>query len=98
MFRASSARVKIVGTAMKASRQAAVVAFSRSAIHLLARLPMMPTGGDAATDELIVQDPITGLPFRFATYKGYYANQYEVSIAWGVKNAVPEHTALLLGN
>lgn len=71
--------------------------FSRSAIHLLARLPMMPKGGDMATDELIVQDPITGLPFRFAQYKGYHANQYEVGIAWGVKNAVPQHTALLLG-
>jgi hypothetical protein len=72
--------------------------FARSAIHLLARLPKQPVGGDAATDELIVQDPITGLPFRFAQYKGYHANQFEVGIAWGVKNAVPEHTALLLGN
>ncbi|APG24098.1 hypothetical protein [Syntrophotalea acetylenica] len=72
--------------------------FARSAIHLLARLPKQPTGGDAATDELIVQDPVTGLPFRFAQYKGYHANQFEVGIAWGVKNAVPEHTALLLGN
>jgi len=74
------------------------IAFARSAIHLLARLPMQPTGGDAATDELIVQDPVTGLPFRFAQYKGYHANQFEVGISWGVKNAVPEHTALLLGN
>ncbi|TLM66017.1 MAG: P22 coat - protein 5 family protein [Deltaproteobacteria bacterium] len=72
--------------------------FSRTAIHLLARLPAQPEGGDAATDELIVQDPITGLPFRFAQYKGYHANQYEVGIAWGVKNAAPQHTALLLGN
>jgi hypothetical protein len=72
--------------------------FARSAIHLLARLPKQPSGGDAATDELIVQDPVTGLPFRFAQYKGYHANQFEVGIAWGVKNAVPEHTALLLGN
>ena len=74
------------------------MAFCRSAIHLLARLPKQPKGGDAATDELIVQDPVTGLPFRFAQYKGYHANQFEVGIAWGVKNAVPEHTALLLGN
>jgi hypothetical protein len=73
------------------------MAFKRSAIHLLARLPKQPEGGDAATDELIVQDPITGLPFRFAQYKGYHANQFEVGIAWGVKNAVPQHTALLLG-
>jgi len=74
------------------------MAFSRSAIHLLARLPKQPTGGDSAVDELIVQDPVTGLPFRFATYKGYHGNQFEVGISWGVKNAVPERTALLLGN
>jgi hypothetical protein len=73
------------------------LAFKRSAIHLLARLPKLPAGGDAATDELIVQDQVTGLPFRFAQYKGYHANQWEVGIAWGVKNAVPQHTALLLG-
>jgi hypothetical protein len=74
------------------------MAFKRSAIHLLVRLPKIPEGGDVAVSELIVQDPITGLPFRFAEYKGYHANQFEVGIAWGVKNAVPQHTALLLGN
>ena len=74
------------------------MAFARSAIHLLARLPKQPSGGDSATDELIVQDPVTGLPFRFAQYKGYHANQFEVGISWGVKAAVPEHIALLLGN
>lgn len=84
--------VVVVGTCSRS------MAFSKSAIHLLARLPKQPTGGDAATDELIVQDPITGLPFRFAQYKGYHANQFEVGIAWGVKAAVPEHIALLLGN
>ncbi|NTV50942.1 MAG: P22 coat - protein 5 family protein [Geobacteraceae bacterium] len=84
--------VVVVGTCSRS------MAFDRSAIHLLARLPKQPTGGDAATDELIVQDPITGLPFRFAQYKGYHANQFEVGIAWGVKMAVPEHCALLLGN
>lgn len=89
---ADNGAVVVVGTCSRS------MAFDRSAIHLLARLPMQPTGGDSATDELIVQDPITGLPFRFAQYKGYHANQYEVAIAWGVKAAVPEHIALLLGN
>jgi hypothetical protein len=89
---ADGGTVVVVGTC---SRN---IAFSRSAIHLLARLPKQPTGGDSAADELIVQDPVTGLPFRFAMYKGYHANQFEVGISWGVKNAVPEHTALLLGN
>jgi hypothetical protein len=89
---ADGGAVVVVGTC---SRN---MAFARTAIHLLARLPKQPTGGDAATDELIVQDPVTGLPFRFAQYKGYHANQFEVGISWGVKAAVPEHIALLLGN
>ena len=84
--------IVVVGTCSRA------MTFCRSAIHLLARLPKQPTGGDAAVDEVIIQDPITGLPFRFAQYKGYHATQFEVGISWGVKNAVPEHTALLLGN
>lgn len=84
--------VAIIGTCTRN------MAFSRDAIHLLARLPKMPEGGDVASDEMIVQDPITGLPFRIALYKGYMANQYEVSIAWGVKCVKPAHTALLLGN
>jgi hypothetical protein len=74
------------------------MAFSRSAIHLLSRLPAQPAGGDSATDVLVVQDPITGIAFRFAQYKGYHANQYEVAACWGVKNVAPQHTALLLGN
>jgi hypothetical protein len=89
---ADGGAVVVVGTCTRN------MAFDRSAIHLLARLPAQPQGGDSATDEIIIQDPITGLPFRFAQYKGYHANQYEVGISWGVKNAVPQHTALLLGN
>lgn len=89
---ADGGAVVVVGTCTRN------MCFSRSAIHLLARLPKLPTGGDAATDELIVQDPVTGLPFRFAQYKGYHANQFEVGLAWGVKAAVPQHIALLLGN
>jgi hypothetical protein len=74
------------------------MAFSRSAIHLLSRIPKMPAGGDAATFEMVIQDPITGIPFRFAQYKGWYANQFSVSTVWGCKIVAPQHTALLLGN
>lgn len=89
---ADGGAVVVVGTCSRS------MAFSRTAIHLLARVPAQPEGGDSATDEMIVQDPVTGLPFRFAMYKGYHANQFEVGIAWGVKNVAPQHTALLLGN
>lgn len=89
---ADGAAVVVVGTC---SRN---MGFTRDAIHLLSRLPKQPEGGDAATDELIVVDPVTGLPFRVAMYKGYHANQFEIGIAWGVKAVKSPHIALLLGN
>jgi len=86
------AAVVVVGTCARN------LGFTRDAIHLLARLPKQPQGGDAATDEMIVVDPVTGLPFRVAMYKGYHANQFEIGIAWGVKAVKSAHMALLLGN
>lgn len=79
------------------SSYAANMAFDRSAIHLLARIPKMPAGGDSAADEFIMVDPVSGLPFRVALYKGYGANQISISVCWGVKAVKPEHMALLLG-
>lgn len=76
---------------------AANMAFDRSAIHLLARLPKLPAGGDKADDEFIMIDPVSGLPFRIALYKGYMANQIAIQIAWGVKAVKAEHIHLLLG-
>ena len=76
---------------------AANLAFDRSAIHLLARLPKSPEGGDVAQDEYIMTDAISGIPFRIALYRGYYANQIEVSVAWGVKAVKSENIAILLG-
>lgn len=80
-----------------ANAYAANMAFSRSAIHLLARLPKMPEYGDQAEDVIVVQDPVSGLFFQIAMYKAYRAVLIEVAIAWGVKAAKPEHMALLLG-
>lgn len=76
---------------------AANMAFDRSAIHLLSRLPKTPEGGDIAQDEYTLVDPVSGIPYRIALYKGYHANQIEISTAWGVKAVKTAHMALLLG-
>jgi hypothetical protein len=73
------------------------LAFQRSAIVLLARAPYLPGNRDMASDRMMVRDPNTGLMFEIARYDGYHAHFLEVSMAWGVKNIKPEHTAILLG-
>jgi len=71
--------------------------FHRSAIHLLARAPAMPEGGDSADDNIIIVDPVSGLPFEFTVYKQKRQVRYEVNLAWGVKMIAPRHAGLLIG-
>jgi hypothetical protein len=80
-----------------AASYTANMAFERSAIHLLARLPKMPEGGDAADDVLTVTDPISNISFQVALYRQYRRVAYEIGLAWGVKAAKPENIVLLLG-
>ncbi|MBI3582381.1 MAG: P22 coat - protein 5 family protein [Nitrospinae bacterium] len=73
------------------------MAFARSAIHLLTRLPKMPEGGDVADDVMVIEDPHSGIFFQVALYRAYRSVLIEVAVAWGVKAAKSEHMALLLG-
>lgn len=73
------------------------LAFSRSAIHLMMRVPAMPEGGDAADDVTVITDEQTGISFQIAMYRQRRRVAYEVGLAWGVKAVKPEAIAILLG-
>lgn len=66
----------------------------RNAIQLLARAPIMPAGGDAATDVTLVLDPVSGLQYQIALYRQYRQQVIEVAIAYGVKVIHPEFVAI----
>lgn len=73
------------------------LAFSRNAILLATRLPAVPEGGDLADDRMTVTDPRSGLSFEIASYPGFRAKVYHVSICWGVAVLKSEHIATLIG-
>jgi hypothetical protein len=72
--------------------------FLQKAGFLLAtRLPAMPQGGDAASDMIVVTDPVTGLSFQIAMYKQYRQITIDIAIAWGTKVLRSDYVGLLLG-
>ncbi len=76
---------------------AASLAFDRSAIQAIFRVLATPEGGDAATDRMVITDPVSGISFDVSVYRQYKQVKYEVGLAWGWKCVKPEHVAILLG-
>lgn len=79
------------------SNFSANLAFHPSAVQLITRAAAMPEGGDAATDSVMVTDPVSGLTFEVLEYKQFRQTVYHVSLAWGWKCIKPEHVAVLFG-
>lgn len=73
------------------------LALHRDAIVFAARPPAEVPGGDLADDVELITDPVTGLTLRLASYPGYHARQYELSILYGATVARPELLMHLLG-
>jgi hypothetical protein len=73
------------------------VVFHRAALELAMRPPAKPAGGDAAVDELLVQDPNSGLVFMVSSYIGYRKAMFEVAAVWGVKAFKPDFIATVMG-
>ena len=73
------------------------VVFHRAALELAMRPPAKPAGGDAAVDELLVQDPNSGLVFLVSSYIGYRKAMFEVAAVWGVKAFKPDFIATVMG-
>jgi hypothetical protein len=78
------------------------VAFSRSAMQLIARLPASPIGPngesmDLADDAVTLTDPVSGLSFEVALYRQYRQMQFQVMMAWGTAAIKAQHIATLIG-
>ena len=71
-------------------------AFERNAIHLLTRLPKLPSEG-ALGEHTVITDPFSGISFLLSIYPAYHKVILEVSVAWGVKAVKSEAIATLLG-
>ena len=68
----------------------------RDAIYWASRAPAEVPGGDMADEVQIVSDPVTGLGMRLASYPGYHARQFELSILYGAEVVRPELANLLV--
>jgi hypothetical protein len=78
------------------------MAFSKSAVQLITRVPQMPIGPDGramdmADDILTVVDPVSGIAFEIAVYRQFMQLVYHVRLAWGAQAVKDAHIATLMG-
>lgn len=73
------------------------IGLHQAAIELVMRPLAKPNGGDAAVDEMIVQDPFSGLVFRISAYKGYNKAMFDVTMLYQAKVWKEDGVAILLG-
>lgn len=73
------------------------VMLHRKAVELAMRPLSKPLGGDAAVDEMIVQDPFSGLVFRISAYKGYNKAMFDVTCLYQAKAWKSDFIANVLG-
>lgn len=72
------------------------IALTRDAIEIASRAPALPPGGDAGV-HIQIQDPLTGLTYDMATYKGDLTSTLVMRTYVGVKVWNPFEVATLLG-
>lgn len=72
------------------------VGFHKTAAELAMRPIALPAGGDAGEHQVLF-DPVTGLTFDVAIYKGRGMNIIEIFTRYGIKVWKPEFVATLLG-
>lgn len=75
---------------------AANIGLHRSAIELAIR-PMASPMASAAQEQMIVQDPVSGLAFTVEVYGGYKKAMVDITAIYGVKAWNPRAIATLLG-
>ena len=73
------------------------IALTRDAIELASRAPALPPGGDAAGPHMQISDPITGLIYDYAIYRGNLTATLAIRTYVGVKVWNPFEVATLLG-
>lgn len=79
------------------SAYTANLAFHKSALVLITRLPALPEEGDMADDRYVVIDPVTGIAYEISVYKQYKQVHYEVAVVWGYACVKQDFVAIGLG-